>query len=233
MTEEGEKKGENKKRGILYFWIPFIVTSLQKLLNITFRKHWIGKERFEQIARGHESFILSIWHTNVLYSPLFNRNRGIHVMISDSKDGEFIARTVARFGNKTIRGSSSHGGKRALKEAIKVLRRGDPLAITPDGPNGPPFKLKDGVIALASLTQSPIIPFHYEADRQWLLRSWDKHRIPKPFANIVLSYGAPIYLPKDILPSEYHLHKERVERAMIANMYACQRKNSNLGVKKP
>lgn len=226
MDTKSSKKIKLKTR-FLYAFLPLIITHLQVLLNFTFRKHWIGKDKFESFIKVNPSFILGLWHSNALYSPLFNRDRDLHVMISNSKDGEYIARCVTRFGNKLIRGSSSKNAKKALRQAVKALQNKMPIAITPDGPRGPAFKLKEGIIFMASLTQTPIIPFHYEADKQWLLTSWDKHRVPKPFAKIFISYGEPIYIPRKLSKDDYGIYIEKVEKAMTENMTKCQKLAEN------
>lgn len=105
-------------------------------------------------------------------------------MISEHFDGEIIARIISFFGFSTVRGSSSKGGARVLIEAIKTLKDGEDIAITPDGPRGPRHSVADGIVALAQKTNSKIVLFNYQATDFWQLKSWDKFVVPKPFSKI-------------------------------------------------
>lgn len=153
-----------------------------------------------------------------MYSPYLHRGKNVAVLISESKDGDYINQVVHRFGNTSIRGSSSKGGSKALKAVIQHLKKGLPAAFTPDGPRGPAFIVQPGLIAAAQVTQVPIIPFHYECSRQWILeRAWDKHRIPKPFTTFVVSYGDPISVPRNLNEEEFEKVRLKVEEAMLNN----------------
>ena len=126
------------------------------------------------------------------------RNHDLTALISSSDDGEAICDVFAKFGYTAVRGSTTRGGIPALKQLIKLLEQKTSVAITPDGPLGPPEKIQSGVVLLAKYSGVPIIPWHYEADSQWRLKSWDRHKIPKPFTAVVESYGEPFLVPKDL-----------------------------------
>src|SRR5688500_3098880 len=111
--------------------------------------------------------IYTLWHGRLLPLTFFHRNQNIATLISQSSDGEYIARVVERWGYTALRGSSSRGGSGALREMVKVARSGRSLAITPDGPRGPRQKLKPGVLTLAQLTGLPIVPMSASATRAW------------------------------------------------------------------
>ena len=113
-------------------------------------------------------------------------------MISASRDGELISRVAGFFGYVPIRGSSSRGGKEAAQEMVAALQAGRRCAITPDGPRGPRRELKMGVVQLAKMTGSPVVPFGFAVERGWRLRSWDQFIVPKPFSKAVFVYGEPI-----------------------------------------
>ena len=120
------------------------------------------------------------------------RNRQITCIVSDSRDGEYVARLGALFGNKTVRGSSSKGSSRVTRQLLKLLRSNHPIAMTPDGPRGPCYQVQQGVTWLATAANVPVVPLHIEASRQWVLNSWDRHRFPKPFSTIHIGIGKPI-----------------------------------------
>lgn len=209
--------------------VPFLIVNLQRLLGLTSRRINIGTEHLEGLRSNGLPWIYAIWHTNVLYSPYLNRNQGVAVMVSASRDGELIARAVERLGNTTIRGSTSRGGVAALKQLVAHLRKGKPAAITPDGPRGPAFRLQGGLVTAAQVAGVPIVPFHYECTRQWTAhKSWDQHRIPKPFTTFVVSYGEPIHIGKNLSAEEFERAVANVEKQLLANMERCQTKVNEL-----
>ncbi|TGL13929.1 lysophospholipid acyltransferase family protein [Leptospira levettii] len=206
------------KRKILVWLLPLIIVWLQRFIGLTSRFRIFKNEQYEEIFKNKKPYIYSIWHTNVLYSPYLHRNKNVAVLISESKDGDFINQVVHRFGNSSIRGSSSKGGSKALKAMIQHLKIGLPAAFTPDGPRGPALIVQPGIIAAAQVTQVPIVPFHYECSRQWILeKAWDKHRVPKPFTTFVVSYGEPIYVPRELNEVEFENMRLKVEEAMLKN----------------
>ena len=223
IPEKVEKPDGAAKRGLKVWIIPFIVVNLQRLWGLTWRRIDIGRDSFNEIHKSGKAWIHGIWHTNVLFSPYLNRGMKANVMISDSKDGEMITKVVRKFGNFAIRGSTSKGGMRALKNCVVALKKGQPAAITPDGPRGPAFQVQSGLIMAAMMSGKPIVPFHYEGVRQWIAeKAWDKHRVPKPFTRVVVSYGEPIYVPGKLSEQEFEEQKNRVQKAMEENMQRCQ-----------
>lgn len=221
--ETMEKPDGAAKRGLKVWILPFIVVNLQRLWGLTWRRIDIGRQPFNEIHKSGKAWIYGIWHTNVLFSPYLNRGMKANVMISDSKDGEMITKVVRKFGNFAIRGSTSKGGMRALKNCVVALKKGQPAAITPDGPRGPAFQVQSGLIMAAMMSGKPIVPFHYEGVRQWIAeKAWDKHRVPKPFTRVVVSYGEPIYVPGKLNEIEFEEQKNRVQKAMEENMKRCQ-----------
>ncbi len=142
--------------------------------------------------------IYTLWHGRLL--PLTYRHRGqdIATLISQSSDGEYIARVVERWGYTAIRVSCSRGGSGAMREMDKLARRGRSMAITPDGPRGPRQQLKAGVLTLAQLTGQPMIPMSASATRAWWVDArWDLFLVPRPFATVFVRYADPVYVPRD------------------------------------
>lgn len=141
--------------------------------------------------------IYPFWHSHQLSAVWHFRNRGIGIIISASRDGEYIARIAESLGFHTIRGSSSRGAVEALKEMIRFVKDGGALGITPDGPRGPRYSISPGALAAARATGRPIIPFAIGLSRFWEVRSWDRFRIPKPFSRGFLMLGEPMHVPAD------------------------------------
>lgn len=139
--------------------------------------------------------IVAFLHGDILLTAHAFRRFGAAVLISQHGDGELIARIIERMGNHAVRGSSTRGGARAVRE----LLRGWPApvwGITPDGPKGPRGTVQEGVIVLAALSGRPIYPVGYAFSRGRRLRSWDRFAIPGAFARIVVHVGEPLLVPR-------------------------------------
>lgn len=152
----------------------------------------VGEEKIRTAREKAENVIYASWHNRILLLVYTHRHQGINVIVSRSRDGELITRTIQRFGFETVRGSSSSGGSSALLSLLKKLAGGVDVAITPDGPRGPRYHVQMGVIHLAQKSGCPIVPFTVGASRKLVLRSWDGFLIPCPFARAILIYGEPV-----------------------------------------
>jgi lysophospholipid acyltransferase (LPLAT)-like uncharacterized protein len=173
-----------------------------------------GLERLQFEGNGRRP-IMAFWHGRVLTATYFFRRRGIVVMISENFDGEWIARIIEQFGFRTSRGSSSRGGQRALLQLKREMERGRPAGFAVDGPRGPARTAQPGAVWLAKLTGNPVVPFHMEASSYWSLKSWDRTQIPKPFATVALSVGAPIEVPRNADEAVIEEKRVEVERALV------------------
>ena len=118
-------------------------------------------------------------------------------MTSENFDGEWIARIIHRFGYGSARGSTSRGGRKALRQMVRDMAAGRATAFTVDGPRGPARRVQPGAVWLAMLTGNPILPLHLEAERYWTLRSWDRTQVPQPFTRVSLVLGPPMDVPRD------------------------------------
>jgi len=165
------------------------------------------------------------WHGHLLVFAFRQRGAGLATLISQSKDGEYIARVVQRWGFTVLRGSSSRGGSGALRSMVRVLRDGQSLAVTPDGPRGPRRRLKPGSLLAARMSGVPILPTAAAATRAWWLGGWDRFLVPKPLARVRLVYGQPRTIPRDAddadlariggeIETEMNALTERAERAL-------------------
>jgi lysophospholipid acyltransferase (LPLAT)-like uncharacterized protein len=114
----------------------------------------------------------------------------VTIVVSEARDGQYLAACARRIGYREAPGSSTRGGVRALVSAVKALQAGGTVAFTPDGPRGPRRELKGGVLLAAQRGAAVVVPLHAGADRAWRLRSWDRFLVPKPFARVRIAYGA-------------------------------------------
>ena len=203
------------KKKFLRWFITKILTLLILLTGYTARVRQVNMEVLEDTIKEYGSVIIATWHKNIFFSIWLLRNHDLTALISSSDDGEVIYDVFSKFGYKGVRGSTTRGGIPALKQLIKLLEKKTSVAITPDGPLGPPEKIQSGVVLLAKYSGVPIIPWHYEAGSQWRLKSWDRHKIPKPFTAVVESYGEPFLVPKDLSSEEVLEFCEKLEADLI------------------
>lgn len=170
--------------------------SLIAAIGPTMRWEFEGREHLERICQNGHRAIICFWHNRIFDATWFWRRRRIVVMTSQSLDGEYIARFIQRFGYGAARGSSTRGGVRALLGLDRALKAGFEVAFTVDGPKGPVYEAKPGPVMLARKSGHPILPMHISSSSFWQIASWDRLRIPKPFARARAVVGEPIYVPR-------------------------------------
>jgi len=166
-------------------------------LGATLRWRADGLEHLAAVERSGRPPIMAFWHGRILPATVYFRRRGIVVITSENFDGEWIAGIIERFGYGTARGSTSRGGRKALRQLTRDMAAGKPAAFTIDGPRGPARVAQPGALWLAKATGNPVVPFHIETDRHWTLNSWDRTQIPKPFAVSAIAIGEPLYVAPD------------------------------------
>ena len=142
--------------------IPFIASLFIKTLHATMRIRHIRRERIDSTPQ----YIVAFWHQHILLMLHSAYRRPISALVSQSRDGEMIARVISHYGAETSRGSSTRGGSAAVRDMIRAAREGKNLAITPDGPKGPPRVAKDGIVVAAQATGLPIIPAVFAAKKK-------------------------------------------------------------------
>jgi len=168
-----------------------------------------GAHHYDEILRSGRPPIIAFWHDRILPATWFFRRRGVVALTSANFDGQWIARVIEHFGNRTVAGSSSRGGMRALLELKREILRGHPVAFALDGPRGPARVAQPGAVWLAAATNSPILPFHAESSAHWEVSSWDRTLVPKPFSTVAVAMGEPVEL------SDRSAHAIATERAQL------------------
>ena len=201
-----------------FFLIPFLIKCLGFLVVVTCRVRFINDAEYRQRIENQAPFVLSLWHDCSTIAGWIMRNSAVTVMVSDSRDGEYVSRFANMMGIRTIRGSTSKGAGKAVKAGLKTLRSGQPIAITPDGPRGPRYTLSHGVLWFAAASQVPIIPIHIKADREWLQNSWDKQTFPKPFSTINVCFGDPVWIERAELEADLEAVAGRLQHVMMENV---------------
>ena len=140
------------------------------------------------------------------------------IMISQSNDGEIVAKLALHNGWNPVRGSSSKGGMEALREMIKNLKENKLAAHIVDGPKGPSGVVKSGVILLAHATNAVIVPFSVSAEKAWHFNSWDKFLLPKPFSKVFLRFGEMIKFDRVKDRDAFESQRMRLEEVMLSTL---------------
>ncbi len=177
---------------------PYLLVGLLRLIYWTLRMEKVGDSSPSSIKGP---ILYGYWHGRMFALPHAYRprpGRAMHIMISSSRDGEFVARVARLLGYDVVRGSSRRGGLQALAGMMRVLKGGDDASITLDGPVGPCCVAKPGLVMLARKSGVPIIPVAVGYTRCWSLKSWDRFVIPKPFSRVVVVYGVPMTVEKGL-----------------------------------
>ena len=193
-------------------------------LGVTVRWKHENKQIYKLVKRRKKPYIIISWHEHII-GMTWNLPRPITTLNSPHSDGKILGTAIKLVGLNVVWGSSNKQALSGFRELAKELKKGHNVGITPDGPRGPARTLAMGPIALAHQTGIEIIPVVFAADRQWLLNSWDKTRIPKPFSSSLVLWGEPIRLPtlerkkNEILDNKTQISREIFEtwRRQIEN----------------
>jgi lysophospholipid acyltransferase (LPLAT)-like uncharacterized protein len=178
--------------------IAAVLTAYVRFVYWMSRWQRINTEALTRRAEAGQPLIVCFWHGRMILMPNFWPYRmKLHLLGSRHADARLIYRTVSRFGIETIIGSSDYGGTQALRSMVRVLRSGDSICMTPDGPRGPRMRVNPGIIVLAKLAGVPIFPVTFSATGGKVLGSWDRFFVPWPFGRAVFIAGEPVTVDKD------------------------------------
>lgn len=189
---------------------PLLILLLGKSLKI----EWVGAENLNEIRERKGKVLYALWHGRMLMLVYTHRRQKNQVLSSRHRDGEIIARILKNLGFGTVRGSTTHGGYEAILQMANKVKEGYDIAITPDGPKGPAFQIQPGAVVIAQKSGVPIIPITNSAQRKWILKSWDRFIIPKPFSKAVIFIGKPIYVPAELSPEDMDLKSRELEESL-------------------
>jgi len=170
-------------RALALIFVPILGSLLIRLLYYTNKKKFHAPQ-----SVGDNPIIFACWHGELLMLPYlyshYRKTPHAKVLISSHFDGDLISRTIKYFGLDTISGSTNRNPARALIQAIKTLKEGYDIGITPDGPKGPVHEVADGIIVMAQKTDTKIVLVEIKPSSFWQFNSWDKFTIPKPFGTL-------------------------------------------------
>jgi len=196
--------------------VPRVVWALLWLVGFTWRYEVIAEDGVTPVRFGQKAGaeIYCFWHQCVLPCAMYFRRTNAVIIISKSFDGELITRILRMFGFDAARGSSSRGGGEGLLGLKEALAVGRPAIFTADGPRGPIYQTKAGPIKLAQLTGAPIGAFHLQPERAWVMNSWDRFLVPKPFTRIIVSWAQWTRASGDLPPNEVESKRTELNDAL-------------------
>ncbi len=198
-----------------------------KLLHFLLRNEILGEDHLRSRWQRGEQVIIPFWHDQLLLLVFGYPAKQAKLLISASKDGELLTRTMKYFGQSTVRGSSSRGGRAAFKEMLDLCKQPFDIVLTPDGPKGPRHEIKDGVLQLARLSGRPIVPMAFVCSRGHRFKSWDRFLLPYPFGRGIYSYGEPLYFDKQEGVDGF---RQRLLLAMQANQQLAEAQLESYGL---
>ncbi len=207
---------------ILVTVLPGTVAIMMRLwfLTCTVRRHNV--ENFSLADDEGKPLIASFWHYSCFYLFYHVRKYPATVMVSASRDGDYVDKLSKSLGFSTVRGSSNNNGIAALKKMLRAVRKGKSAAIVADGSQGPEKIAQPGAILLAARTGAPVIPIIWSASRYFRVKSWDRTAVPKLFSQVDVFYGEPIYVPSRLRPEEmegYRIHLEESLNALYVEAW--------------
>ena len=208
--------------------IGFSAAQYVRLVNRTTTWRVTNGNFLDNLLAQGTGFILITWHGSLMMTPVgWPGPKPLHVLVSRHGDGELVAHAMTRFGMVIVRGSTHRedrdhdkGGAAAMRKLVALLKDGQAVALTPDGPRGPARNLSGGVVTLARLSGAPILPVTILTARHRLLRSWDHFRVALPFSKGAMVFGEPIIV--DRLLDDDRKEAKRLEVEVALNAVADQ-----------
>jgi lysophospholipid acyltransferase (LPLAT)-like uncharacterized protein len=206
---------------------PWLAAGTIRLVHACLRIETIGEQPLREVWASQRYVILAFWHDQLFLMAKGYHGPGARVLISASRDGELIARTMDYFKIGSIRGSSTRGGRAAFREMLELAREPIDLVFTPDGPKGPRHVVKEGIVQLARLSGRPVVPMAFACSRGYRFRSWDRFLLPYPPGRGVFAFGPPLYYVENDTVEGFG---QRLQQAMETNEQAARERLRHNGL---
>jgi lysophospholipid acyltransferase (LPLAT)-like uncharacterized protein len=181
-----------------------------------------GRDRLGELLRTGRPVLFTIWHNRAittvawLSNPHLRKQLRLAIMASQSQDGEIVANIARPWPIRIVRGSATRGGRAALRELHRVMTKEQiPALLAPDGPKGPKYEFKVGVVVLAQMANVPIVPLGLMPQESWRLRSWDRLFVPRFFSRVAVVVGDPIAVPRGVPGPDLESVRQRLEAALV------------------
>lgn len=191
---------------------------LLKAYSKTVKVRFEGLDRILDHIENRGPVVLCSWHQRFFAGFYLPRilQRPMAIMISRSSDGDFISAVAERIGWIPVRGSSSRGGTKALRELIGLVNRNGICGHIADGPTGPPRRIKPGLVSLAQLAKAAICPAYVHYDNPWVFNSWDRFMVPRPGSAALIRFGPLQQVPEEMDAGAFEEIRRRIEESMIS-----------------
>jgi len=199
---------------LLYWLVVNLGGRLLRLIFATCRVEILSPEEKKRYFDEGRPAIGVTWHRAAIFCLYYFGPQRAAIMVSRSRDGEYLARFTEMMGCIAVRGSSQRGGHAALMAMVDFLKSGQGLyaATVADGPRGPRYRAKKGMIALAMHTGLPLIPLMWSSNRVWVFKkAWDRTMIPKPFAKIKIMAGRELSFPPQMTSEQIEAARRELE----------------------
>ncbi|MDX8406486.1 MAG: lysophospholipid acyltransferase family protein [Mariprofundus sp.] len=200
---------------VVIWLVPRLIKYVYLFLERTTRWQVVGTA----FSSDHpQRYLYAFWHARLLMMPRISTcDWHGYMLISEHRDGGFIADAIQLLGTDTVRGSTTRGGARAMLKMLRAVRdENRHLAITPDGPKGPREVVQKGTIQLAMKSGLPVLPVCWATKRHWRINSWDRFYIPQPFTRGVFVMGDPVPVSAT---DDMNQALARVQQAMDATQH--------------
>jgi lysophospholipid acyltransferase (LPLAT)-like uncharacterized protein len=212
QPESGPRRWTLRQRIVLSV-IVAAGTALIRLIGSTLRVA-ISYEEGAQETLEQRPLVASFWHSCIIPATYICRGLGVRVMSSYSYDGEYMGRIIQKLGYVAVKGSSSRNPIKALLGLRRALNDGWTVAFTLDGPRGPRHRVKPGPVGLGRSAGVPLTMFHVGVEKAWVINSWDRMMIPKPFSRVLVRFGKLIRVPSDASDEDLARYNDELQAAL-------------------
>jgi lysophospholipid acyltransferase (LPLAT)-like uncharacterized protein len=205
----------------LHLGVPLIYALFKTIgWTLRFKEFFPSEALWNDVHEKGKRYVFAFWHGDCM--PMsYEADRSVnsfarmYMMASQSRDGELMTRFLTLNHFHVVRGSSSRGGARALLTMLHTLQPGDFAGLAVDAPRGPRHRVnKPGILYLGQRSGRPVVPVASRLDRKWVLKSWDRLEIPKPFARVEVYFGEPIVVPPDATEEQIEALRVQLEQSL-------------------
>lgn len=207
---------DKRVNALLLRLVPPLVAWLMRVWFATCRVTLYDPENCFAAEEKDKRGIASFWHYSIVFILYHMRHYSATVMVSASRDGDYLAGLAKQLGYATVRGSRNNKGFEGLKSLLRIIRQGSSAALVADGSQGPARVVQPGALLLAARTGVPILPMVYAASSYFAINSWDKTIIPKPFSRVDFYYGEPFYVPEEVTADDLEQYRLQLEQRLNA-----------------
>ena len=172
--------------------LGWLIWFLTYVIAFTVRCTSIGEDGLKEVM-AKTAIVSVFWHGEFFILPYLHKGKKVALIVSKSRDGDISEAVNTRYGFAIIRGSSTRGAESAALSTLDYIKNGYNMAITGDGPKGPPHRLKPGPVFFAQKMDVPLVPVTIRFRHAFHLHSWDRFAVPLPFTRAVVIYGEPLY----------------------------------------